>query len=163
LWSTYLGSDGRDFIRDLALDAAGNVYVGVSAVTRPHPYITAGAFQTTLRGPSGGVVAKIAANGASVVWASYFGGSGDDGGTPSIRVDSAGRVYYLTHTKSSDAPTTANAFKRTFSGGTGTDLMLAKISSDGSQLLYSTYFGGSGADFTETHGLAIDAAGNAYL
>ena len=161
VWSTYFGSDGRDFIRDLAVDSSGNSYIGVSDVTRNHPRVKAGAFQTTRRGPSDGVVAKINSSGSSVVWCSYFGGSADDGGTPSVRVDSAGNLYYLTHTTSSDAPVTANAFKRSLSGAT--DLMLARISSDGSWLVFSTYFGGSNTEFTETHGLALDQAGNPYI
>lgn len=163
IWSTYFGSDGRDFIRDLSVDASGSVYVGVSDVTRSHPHVKPGAFQTTRRGPSDGMVAKISSNGSSVVWGSYFGGSGDDGGTPSTRVDATGNLYYLTHSTSTDAPVTAGAFKRTFSGGSGSDLMLARIASDGTRLVFSTYFGGTASDFTETHGLAIDAGGNAYI
>ncbi|HET9530869.1 MAG TPA: SBBP repeat-containing protein, partial [Blastocatellia bacterium] len=160
IWSTFFGSDGRDFIRDIDVDSSGNVYLGVSDVTRPHPHIRPGAFQTTLRGTEDGVVAKLSSDARSVVWASYFGGSGDDGGAPSVRVDSSGNLFYLTNTNSSNAPTTANAYRRTYSGGW--DVLLARISSDGTWLVYSTYLGGSALEFTETHGLDIDSSGNAY-
>ena len=92
IWSTFFGSDGRDFIRDIDVDSSGNVYLGVSDVTRPHPHIRPGAFQTTLRGTEDGVVAKLSSDARSVVWASYFGGSGDDGGAPSVRVDCYGQM-----------------------------------------------------------------------
>src|SRR6185369_14505850 len=50
LWSTYIGSDGKDFCRDLAIDSVGNCYVAMSDVNRPTPHATSGAFQTTIAG-----------------------------------------------------------------------------------------------------------------
>jgi hypothetical protein len=41
--------------------------------------------------------------------------------------------------------------------------MVSRVSPDGSSLIFCTYFGGSGNDFTETHGLAIDQEGNACI
>lgn len=163
IWSTYFGSDGRDFVRDVAVDGTGNVYIGVSDVSRSHPHVTPGAFQTSLNGSSDGIVAKLSSDGKSVLYASYFGGSSDDGGTPSIRVHTDGSLYYLTHSRSADAPVTANAIQPRLSSLGNTDLMVARVSADGSSLLFSTYFGGNGNDFTETHGLAVDQAGNAYI
>jgi hypothetical protein len=161
IWATYFGSDGRDFIRDCDIDSSGNVYIGVSNVSRNHPHLTAGSFQTQRRGASDGMAAKISANGSSVIWASYFGGGADDGGAPSVRVDATGNLYYLTNTNSTDAPTTVGAYKRTPGGGW--DLVAAKFNASGSSIIYGTYLGGGGLDFTETHGLAIDGAGNAYV
>jgi hypothetical protein len=159
IWSTYFGSDDREVVRDLAVDGSGNVILGVTKLSRPHPHI-ANAFQPNLRGPYDGVIAKLSPNAGSVVFASYFGGSGTDGDTPSVRVDAAGNIYYLTHTDSDDAPATPGAW-RTFRAG-GTDLILSKISPAGA-LLWSSYFGGSANEFTETHGLAVDAGGRAYI
>jgi hypothetical protein len=163
VWSTYFGSDDKEIIRDIALDDAGNIHLATTAVTRTHPHITPGAFQTDRRGPSDGVVAKLSSDGRSVIYASYFGGTGDDGEVPSIRADQAGNSYYLTLTQSTDAPVTPNAYQRSRGGARGQDLILAKISTDGARLIYSTYFGGSDDDGLETHSLAIDAQGNAFL
>jgi hypothetical protein len=163
IWSTYFGSDDREVIRDMDVDGQGNVSLATTSIRRTSRFITAGAFQTVRRGPSDGLVAKISANGSSVIYASYFGGSRDDGETPSIRADQAGNAYYLTHSNSTDAPVTANAFQPNYAGGTGVDMMLAKISPDGSSLIYSSYLGGTAVDFTETHSLEIDDAGNAYI
>jgi hypothetical protein len=161
IWSTYFGSDDREVIRDIDVDGQGNVSLATTRISRTHRFITAGAFQTVRRGPSDGVVAKLAANGSSVIYASYFGGSKDDGGEPSIRVDQTGNAYYLTYTNSLDAPVTPNAFQLNLRGGV--DLILAKITPDGRSLIYCSYLGGSGVDFIETHSLAVDGAGQAYV
>ena len=161
IWSTYFGSDDHEIIRDMALDAARNVYLAVSGVARAHPHISQRAFQRTRKGGEDGVVAKLDADGTKVIYASYIGGSADDGAAPSIRVEASGHAYYLMGTKSSDAPVTTNAFQKNYRGNG--DLFLAKVAIDGSSLVYGTYFGGSGIEASETHGLSLDAAGNAYI
>ncbi len=161
VWSTYFGDDDRAFIRDFDIDSQGFVYVALTALTRTNPHVTAGAFQTSPGGSRDGVVAKLSADAKQVVWASYLGGSGNDVGTPSIRVDAAGQPYVLGYTNSTNIPTTAGAYDTTFNGAG--DVFLAKFSANGTQLLFGTYIGGSGVEFTETHGLALDAAGNAYV
>ena len=161
IWSTYFGSNGGEIIRDIAVDSSRNVYLAVTGVAVAHPHITPGSFQPKLKGGRDGVVAKLSADGAKVIYASYIGGSADDGETPSIRVDGSGYAYYLMGTKSSDAPVTPNAFQKNYRGNG--DFLLSKINLDGTSLVYSTYFGGSGIEFTETHGLSLDTAGNAYI
>ncbi len=162
VWSTYFGDDDRAFIRDIDIDSQGFVYLALAELSRTNPHVTSGAYQTSHGGSTDGVIAKLSTDATQVMWASYFGGSGRDVGTPSIRVDSFGQVHVLGFTSSTNIPTTAGAYDRTFNGGKG-DLHLAKFSADGSQLLYGTYLGGSDVEFTETHGLALDSAGNAYV
>jgi hypothetical protein len=94
-----------------------------------------------------------------VAWASFLGGSGEEGNTNSIMVDASG-VYVAMYTLSPDAPT-PGGFDHTLSGHS--DIYLAKLSLNGSQLIYGTYIGGSGREDTETHQLGIDAQGNAYV
>ena len=90
-------------------------------------------------------------------YSTYLGGGGSDSGA-GIAVDAAGNAYVTGETSSTDFPTT-NPFKGT-SGGGG-DVFVAKLSSSGSTLLYSTYLGGS--NFDSGVGIAVDAAGNAYV
>jgi hypothetical protein len=161
LWSTYFGGAGQSFLRDIAVDARGDVYLAETRVAEPSPHVTVGAFQTSLRGGFGGVVAKLTAAGTEVAWATYFDGTGADFGTPSIRVDGDRNVYVLSGTSASDTPTSTNAYSRMLAGSF--DMHLAKLSADGSQLLYGTYLGGSANDFTETHGLAVGGNGNAIV
>src|SRR5204862_138035 len=62
-------------------------------------------------------------------------------------------------TSSPNFPTVAGAFQPT--GGSTTDAFVAKLNPAGSALVYSTYLGGSG--FDSGAGIAVDAAGNAYV
>jgi len=161
LWSTYLGGPGRGFARDLAIDGQGDVYVAMTAVGGVMAHVTPGAWQTSPPPGENGVVARIAGNGAQVVWASYLGGSGTDLVNPSIRVDALGRVFVAGLTDSSDFPTTAGAFQRERRGPT--DMTLTGFSADGASLIFSTYFGGRDDEETETHGLALSPTGEPML
>lgn len=153
LWSTYFGNDENTIVRDLALDGAGNSCV-VSAPSRPHWAVTPGAFDTTLGGSDDGLIAKLASDGASVVWGSYFGGSGSDGGTPSVRVAPDDSVWVLGTTQSDDFPVTGGAYQAQRAGGA--DMLLLHFAADGATLLAATAFGGSNGESSETHGLWID-------
>jgi hypothetical protein len=152
--------------RDLAVDQNGDIYIATShkASDPPGRYPVqwfVNPLQSTVRGPEDSIVVKVKSDGTRVLWATYFGGSGIEGGTPSIRVSADGSPYILTGTNSTDLPTTAGAYDRTFNGVW--DLYLAKFSPNGSSLVFSTYLGGSQNEFTETHGLALDSQGNAYV
>ncbi len=95
-------------------------------------------------------------------YSTYLGGSGDDE-VGSIAVDAAGNAYVTGFTESANFPTTAGAVQPAAGGvaaGVG-DAFVAKLSADGSALLYSTYLGGSGND--SALGIAVDPTGNAYV
>jgi hypothetical protein len=156
LWATYFGNDSGNALRDVGVDASGNVYVA-GGTDRPHFAVTPGSFDSTLSGPTDGVIAEISADGSSVVWGSYFGGSGPDGGTPSLRVAGDGTLWVLGHTQSDDFPATAGAHPRRRAGGV--DLVLLAIAPGGATLSWATLFGGSKDEFSETHGLWVDATG----
>ena len=94
----------------------------------------------------------------STVFSSYLGGSGQDVAL-GIGVDASGNVYVAGYTGSSDFPV-LNAVQPTSDGGPE-DVFVTKFSPGGTQLLYSTYVGGSGRDFG--WGIAVDAAGDAYV
>jgi hypothetical protein len=160
VWSTYFGADDDSIIRDIAIDQDGNVYLA-SAASRPNRHVTGEAFQPTIRGGVDGLIAKITGDGAAVLYATYLGGSGDEVGQPSIRVDETGHAYVLYVTRSKDAPVTARAFQKVHGGMD--DLLLAKFSPDGRSLMYSTYFGGSSNEAFETHNLSLDTVGNAFI
>jgi len=160
IWSTYFGSDGSDIVRDMDVDPAGNVYLGVSGITRPLSHITANALQAAPGGGVDTVLAKLSPDATRVIWATYFGGSADEG-VPSIRVDDRGAVYLATDTLSTDLPVTAGAYQMANAGGR--DFFVAKVMADGTSLAYCTYFGGSGHESAETHHLAVDSTGRAII
>jgi hypothetical protein len=164
VFATYFGS--YELIRDLAIDADGDIYVAgshkpIETGTAPPATWFAGRYQPSANTGWDNVIAKVKSDGSQVLWATYLGGSANDGGAPSIRVDAQERPVVVSTTSSADFPTTTGAYDRTYNGGV--DMMVAKFSADGSQLLYSSYLGGSGNEGTETHNLALDSAGNAYI
>ena len=157
IYSTYLGGSGTDQGFGIAVDAAGNAYVTGNAASTNFP-TTAGAFQTTFGGNIDAFIAKLNPPGTALLYSTYLGGSGQDGGT-NIAVDAAGNAYVTGPTSSTNFPTTAGAFQATFGGSF--DVFVTKLNPTGTGLVYSTYLGGSGSD--QGFGIALDAAGNAYI
>ena len=92
-------------------------------------------------------------------YATYLGGSGDDGGTH-IAADSSGNAYVTGTTESTDFPT-LNPAQGVFGGGS-TDIFVTKLNADGTALTYSTFLGGSNNEFSGG-GIAVDESGNAYI
>jgi hypothetical protein len=162
-YSTYLGGSGGDSGIRIALDAGGNAYVTGNTMSIDFP-TTPGAFQLTFRG--GGIffggdafVTKLDPTGSTLVYSTFLGGSGFDRGY-GIVVDADGHAYVTGYTASVDFPTTVGALQTT-SGGSS-DAFITKLNPTGSALVYSTYLGGSGGD-ASYGGIAVDAAGNAYV
>jgi hypothetical protein len=161
VFCSYFGNQDFQPIRDLAIDANHDIYVASTTPlvgNFPAPWF-ANAYQKTVRGGQDALIAKIKGDGSRVEWATLLGGSQDESIGISVRVNATG-VYVATSTKSADLPT-PNGFSHTLNG-TG-DVYVAKLSLDGSSLLYGTFVGGSGPEGTETHHLAVDNQGNAFL
>jgi hypothetical protein len=138
-----------------ALDAAENIYVAVN-VPNASLTTTAGAFQSTPPGGDDIYVAKFDPAGALVA-ATYLGGSGSDFAY-SIAVDSNKDVIVAGITTSNDFPL-HNAVKSSISGAS--DGFVAKISADFSNIIYSTYWGGSSNDSIRK--VVADGTGGTYL
>jgi uncharacterized repeat protein (TIGR01451 family) len=165
LYSTYLGGTGSDLAYGIAIDAAGNAYVTGSTGSTDFPGVVATSLQpSNAGGGSDAFVTKINAAGSAIVYATYLGASGDDQAYR-IAVDPAGEAFIAGATCSATFPVTAGSLA-TVSPGTdcGTfiyDGYVAKLSSSGTALIYSTFVGGEGNDVARD--VAIDAAGNAYV
>lgn len=169
-YSTYFGAAGNDAAMSVATDAMGNAYV-FGLTTSQELRVSRNAAQPAYGGQASGLnggdtfVAKFSPAGA-LLFVTYLGGSGDDapGG---IAVDLSGNVYLAGMTTSRNFPVTANAPQRTYAGaGAGQlfpagDAFVAKLSVDGSQIVYATYLGGASDD--EANAIAVDAQGNAYV
>jgi hypothetical protein len=155
VYSTYLGGNGRDEGNSITVDAAGNTYiVGVTDSTN---FPTASPFQSALGGPPEDCfVAKLSPSGA-LVYCTYLGGNEEDFGS-TIAVDAGGNAYICGFTASTNFPT-ANTSQTSLKGKF--DAFITKLNPAGSGLVYSTYFGGSDADYGS--GIAVDTSGNAYV
>jgi hypothetical protein len=162
-YSTHLGgssSTDTTAVYGIAADSAGNAYVTGFTASLDFP------LQSPLQPRYGGnngdaFVAKISADGSTLLYATYLGGSNTDQGN-AIAVDATGNAFVTGVTESSDFPT-VNPFQawRHAANGSGGTGFVAKISADGSKLLFSSWLGGSGAE--NPSAIAVDSAGSPYI
>jgi hypothetical protein len=164
VWATYFGTAAMN--RDFDINrTTGEIWVGSTyepaggQAPIPSAWFANG-FRKTPVGGDDNVVAKIKSDGTQVLWATYIGGTGNESGKNSLRVDPSGNVHLFTNTSSTDMPV-VNAYQPALKGQS--DFYLAKIRADGAALLFSTYFGGSDVDWCETHHLALDGSGNVFI
>jgi hypothetical protein len=95
-----------------------------------------------------------------LAYSTYLGGTNSElSQLRSIAVDFSGQAFVTGYSLSIDFPTTVGAFDTTHNGSY--DAFVARLSADGSALEYSTYLGGTDADYA--NGIAIDELGNVYV
>jgi hypothetical protein len=161
LYSTFIGGSTHDYATSIEVDANGNACIAGTSWSSNFP-TTSGAYDTTSNNiHSNGIVLKLNATGASLVFSSYLGGSGTLGEVlRGLALDPAGNVYIAGDTDSTNYPTTAGAYDTTHSGG-GSDCVLSVMNNAGTTLAYSTFFGGTGADYC--YGIVRFPDGNVTL
>lgn len=157
-FATYSGSISNNFGYSATFDAAGFLYAGSTAFGNQYP-TTVGAYQTVWAGGTTDIaISKYDTTGSFLVWSTYIGGSAAE--MPhSLIVDNNDQVIVLGTTASANFPTTTSSFDNTFAGGTaftpaglglsypnGSDMIIAKLSANGSALIGATYLGGAGND-----------------
>lgn len=141
-------------------------------------------------GGSDAFVSKFAADGTTLIYSTYLGGNNEDAGR-AITVDANDNAWVTGYTFSNDFPITSDAMQKLcspaglFSFTTNTystmvssceahpagennvysqgapDVFVAKLNPTGTQLLYSTFLGGTGND--NPNGIGLDAQGNVYI
>ena len=181
-FSTYLGGSSTDIPHSLVVNDNDELYVLGSTGSSNFP-TTAGAFDSVFHGGSNYlltnvlsysngsdiVISKFNSTGTSLLGSTYLGGSSNDGlNTPAglkknyadevrgeIIIDGNSNVYVVSSTQSADFPTTPGAFSQTFNGGLQ-DGCVVKMNHNLTNLIWSTYFGGSGNDAAYSIVLAAD-------
>ncbi|MDN3515837.1 MAG: SBBP repeat-containing protein [Candidatus Brocadia sp.] len=159
LASTFLGGFGDDIVQSIAIDTDGNVYV--SGVTSSSNFpTTAGSYDANLSGSQDAFVSKLDSDLTSLLASAYLGGSGNETGF-SLILDSSGNVYVSGATSSANFPTTDGAYDTSLGGGLLGDAFVSKLTGDLTDLLASTYLGGSLIDLA--YPVAIDSDDNIYV
>jgi hypothetical protein len=138
-YSSYLSGTGFDLVNWSAIDAAGDQYLTGLSCSSDFPETT-GAYQKTNAGGCDAFVTELNPSGTELIYSTFLGGDLFDEGN-GIAVDGSGAAYIVGET-AGDFPTTSNAFQQT-DPGLPVEGFVAKLSSDGSQLVYSSYLGGT--------------------
>ena len=187
-FSSFSGSSADNWGFTATPDAAGNLYGAGIVFGYGYP-TTPGAYDITYNNGAGGMpfdigITKFNPSGTNLLYSIYFGGAGNE--TPhSIVSGPTGELYVYGVTCSSNFPTTAGAYDATYNGGPsvtensltfdGSDIFISRFSTNGANLIASTYLGGSNSDGLNLNNLhynygdqfrgeiILDASGNVYI
>jgi hypothetical protein len=170
-YSSYFGGNSGDIALAIKLNANdGSIYIAGQTLSTGFPFdIPAGSYTTNFQGGTingDAFVARLDSTLTNLVYFTYVGGSGNDGALD-LAVDSAGDAYITGFTDSTNFPNPHAIYPSI--GGTfdvsfkafPTDAFVAELNPDGSDLVYSTYLGGSDAEVAG--GIAVDPSGSAYV
>ncbi|MEO7989255.1 MAG: PKD domain-containing protein [Chryseolinea sp.] len=189
IFSTYSGSTADNWGSSATPGEKGNLYsTGVTNHNNVGGFFpaTPGVFQTTYGGIYDVSILKYNSAGDSMLYATFLGGKESES-PHSLIMNADKELMILGTTSSKDFPVSVNAYDTSFNGGTlvdhvlrfskGSDIFIARISTDGSQLLSSTFLGGKSNDglnstegvLTKNYGdelrgdIITDEAGNVYI
>ncbi len=161
IFSTYVGGHYEDFAEGMEIDPAGYVYLaGYTGGGRSNNFpVTNGSLDTSYNGGYDVFALKLRYDGSRLEYSTYIGGSRDDFGQ-SLLVDAGGYAYITGYTTdSSNYPTTAVAYSKSYKGGF--EAFVTKLSPTGSGMPFSTLIGGSRDDFGND--IEMDDEGNVYI
>ncbi len=173
VYSTYLGAgDNSDQGKNIAVDAAGNAYVtgvtgnGYNSLVNPiqkTPFPkTPGAYETPDTKSLGGIfLTKFNPSGSALLYSTIIGRGGTSNDLIGLVIDAVGNAYLASGTRSPDFPITPGAYKTTFTASGVGHAFVTKVNPTGSGLVYSTFVGGSQAEYAIE--LGIDSEGNATI
>ncbi len=157
-FSTFLGGSSIAQGQGIALDPEGGVYVTGFTLAPDFPVAN------PVRAFSGGVafgdafVTKLSLSPTPrIVYSTFLGGGADDAGY-AIAVDSGGEAYIAGFTGSTNFPA-VSPFQAALRGFR--NVFVTKLSADGTNILYSTFFGGSSDD--EGRGIALDGSNDIFI
>ncbi|MGE3802703.1 MAG: SBBP repeat-containing protein, partial [Candidatus Kapaibacterium sp.] len=145
-YGSYFGGDRFDRGRGVTVDKSGNIYiVGVttSEDVPTTPKVFSQAYDLVNRSRDI-FVAKFDPTGQRLIWGTYVGGTGNDDPVGGVRIGSAGEVIVAGVTTSGNFPVRPGAL--TSLPPLGTNGFIFALKPDGSDLIWSTFIGGSGED-----------------
>lgn len=163
IFSSFTGSSADNFGFTATYDNSENTYVGGIVFSVGAYPTTAGAFQTTFNGAAAGTtdmgISKFNSAGTALLYSTYIGGAVGSEAPHSLVVNDNNELFILGTTTSGDFPTSAGCYQPGFAGGVpfvppnsgmnynnGSDIVVARLSADGTTLLAGTFMGGTGND-----------------
>jgi hypothetical protein len=154
-FSTLFGGNGEDGTGRVAIDSQGNIVLASKSPSTDFPILNA--YQPVKNGSDDGVIIKLSPDGQELLFSTFFGGSANEY-IYTVAVDSNDDIIIAGTTDSTDFPL-KNAIKPNRSASTR-EVFLAKFSSDGQELYFSTYICGTSAWVVD---LGIDSSDNIIL
>jgi hypothetical protein len=161
IYSIYIGGTRWDEAYGVAAAPDGTIWLAGGTFSPDIWILGSPTFQGQYGGDGDAYVAHInpGLGAKALLYASFLGGSGIDEATGLV-LDPAGRVILSGYTLSTDFPVSSNAFQKNYGGNT--DAFITVLDPLGSSpLVYSTYFGGDGAD--SAYDLKEDSSGILYV
>jgi len=158
IFSTFVGGGNDDYGFALDIDPSKNVYVTGYTNSEDLP-ISENAFCATFNGGEYDVfVYRLTSDGDDLDYLTYIGGFGEDNAY-GIAVDSTGFAYVTGQTLSPNFPVTSGAYNDTKAGNY--DLFLLKLHPSGTNLVYSSFYGGLNTD--RGSDVVLDTDDNIYV
>ncbi|MEL7003373.1 MAG: SBBP repeat-containing protein, partial [Bacteroidota bacterium] len=155
LYSSYYGGTGTDDADVVAVDKAGNTYLGCHSSSTHLP--GANKYPYTLSGGMDAFIVKLNNRGTAVDYLLKLGGSKWDA-IQGLKTDSLGNIYAVGTTYSPDFLINANAFQPNFGGKS--DAFVLKINPEG-KIIWSTFLGGKKDE--DGRDITIDKQGNVHI
>ena len=158
IYSTYIGGELDDYGYSIAIDNENNIFITGSTYSYNFP-TTFNAFSINKNLYSDVFVTKLNASGSDLIYSTFIGGNQKELGF-SIAINQSGNAFITGVTSSLDYPTTNFAFNTSYNGGFS-DAFVTVLDANGSDLIYSTYIGGSDED--RSYCIVVDQIGNVYI
>ncbi|MFC2129871.1 SBBP repeat-containing protein [Bacteroidota bacterium] len=157
-FGTYMFGNGSNCIYDMCLDANNDIFM-VGRVGNLQSPTTPGAYDESHNGDVDVFVCKLSNDGSTLLLGTVIGSAQGDYGT-SIALDNSGNVYITGFSQSPNYPVTGGVYNESYNGGDW-DSFVSVFNPDLSQLLYSTYIGGTDNDLS--YAINVDDSANVYI
>jgi uncharacterized repeat protein (TIGR01451 family) len=162
VYSTYFGGASADEAFDVAVDLDGSAYICGATLSTNLP-VTVGSYQTVFPPAGGfynGFVTKFDTTGSALAYSTFLGGNAND--TPQgIAVRSNGNAIVVGNTASTNYPVVAASAIQTNLPNASFAGMITELDATGSNLVFSSYIGGTVAD--SLNSVALDDDGMVYV
>jgi hypothetical protein len=158
-YGTYVGGSGEDeWLTTIIIDENDN-WILAGPCDTENMNTTSNVLQETYGGGGRDIlIISLTPDGQDIEFLTYFGADGSEN-CVDITFDQTGNIVLIGYAELSGV-TTAGVYQETYAGGTG-DVVVAKVSGNGEELLWSTLLGGSLWDFGGD--VTVDSDGSIFV